>query len=716
MADEAARLAAEAEDARIVAEAATNVDGPRTLRDYLQPERTSTPSCIVLPANVGNVSIKYGQIQALPKFHGLDSESPYKHLKEFDEVCTTMPFVAVTQDVVKLKLFPFSLKEKAKTWLHSLRPNTIRTWNEMTREFLKKFFSIHKTTTLRKNIMNFYQNEHESFFECWERFKDLLSRCPRHGYEIWRVINFFYEGMNSGMHQFVEMMCSEKFLNKSPDDAWSYFDSLAENAQNWDTSGTADGNKSKALASSRHGMYVLNEEHDLNAKIASLHRKVDAIQKPNLVKVVDPVEHACGICESLEHYTKDCPTIPAFQEVLHDQANSMDTYKRPFSSPYSETYNPNWRKNPTMNGVNVPQGSSSSNPYVPPHKNSLEDTLHTFMQGQTQINQNVMKTLDELKTSIVRIESRLNVREKGTLPAQTQPNPKGKNSNLEQANVVTTLRSGKVIETPMKVDEPEKSPKLKSSHNDIQNEQSEIDKKVHAPFPRRLSSSTKQLADNKDILDVFQQVKINIPLLSVIKQFPAYAKFLNDLCTVKRKHNVQKKAFLTEQVSSIHQHNTPPKYKDPRCPTISCIIGDFMIKQALLDLGASVNLLPFSVYEQFGLGGLKPTSVTLQLADRSVKVPRGVVENVLIQIDKFYYPVDFIVLDTQLVANASKEIHVILGRPFLATANALINCRTGIMNLSFGNMTVELNIFDACKDPGGKDDIHEVNMVETCVQ
>ncbi|XP_026445240.1 uncharacterized protein LOC113345781 [Papaver somniferum] len=284
-----------------------------------------------------------------------------------------------------------------------------------------------------------------------------------------------------------------------------------------------------------------------------------------------------------------------------------------------------------MNDVNVPQGSSSSNPYVPPHKNSLEDTLHTFMQGQTQINQNVMKTLDELKTSIVRIESRLNVREKGAFPDQTQPNPKGqfevKNSNLEQSNVVTTLRSGKVIETPMKVNEPEKSLKLKSSHSDIQNEQSEIHKKMHAPFPNRLLS-TKQLADNKDILDVFQQVKINIPLLSVIKQVSPYAKFLKDLCTVKRKHNVQKKAFLTEQL---------------------------------------------------GLGELKPTSVTLQLAD-------------------------------------SIEIHIILGRPFLATANALINCRNSIMNLSFGNMIVELKIFDACKYPSGDDDIHEVSMIETIVQ
>jgi len=119
------------------------------------------------------------------------------------------------------------------------------------------------------------------------------------------------------------------------------------------------------------------------------------------------------------------------------------------------------------------------------------------------------------------------------------------------------------------------------------------------------------MVQNLDILEVFKQVKINIPLLDAIKQIPSYAKFLKDLCTIKRKLNVQKKAFLTEQVSAIIQHNTPPKYKDPGCPTISCIIGNFWIEQALLDLGASVNLLPYSVYEQLGLGELKPTTITL---------------------------------------------------------------------------------------------------------
>jgi hypothetical protein len=129
------------------------------------------------------------------------------------------------------------------------------------------------------------------------------------------------------------------------------------------------------------------------------------------------------------------------------------------------------------------------------------------------------------------------------------------------------------------------------------------------------------------------------------------------------------------------------------------MIGDNKVERALLDLGASVNLLPYSVYVQLGLGELKPTSVTLQLADISVKVPRGIIEDVLIKVDKFYYPVDFIVLDTEPVMNVEIQIPVILGRPFLATANALINCRTGVMKLSFGNMTVELNIFDISRQP-----------------
>ena len=166
---------------------------------------------------------------------------------------------------------------------------------------------------------------------------------------------------------------------------------------------------------------------------------------------------------------------------------------------------------------------------------------------------------------------------------------------------------------------------------------------------------------------------------------------------MKRGLNVDKKVFITEQVSVIIQCKTPVKYKDPGCPTILVNIGGTCVEKALLDLGASVNLLPYWIYKQLLLGELKPTSITLSLVDRSIKIPKGIVEDVLIQVDKFYYPVDFVVFDTESVAVGTNYVSIILERPFLATSNAIINFGNRVMQLTFGNMTLELNIFHLSK-------------------
>ena len=207
---------------------------------------------------------------------------------------------------------------------------------------------------------------------------------------------------------------------------------------------------------------------------------------------------------------------------------------------------------------------------------------------------------------------------------------------------------------------------------------------------------------------------MNIPLLDMIKQVPTYAKFLKDLCTVKKGLGINNKAFLTEQVSSIIQCKTLLKYKDPGSPTILVNIGGTCIDKALLDLGASVNLLPYTMYKQLGLGELKPTNITLSLADRSVKIPKGIVDDVLVKVDNFYYPVDFVVLDTKPMAESPHQVPIILGRPFFATSNAIINCRNGIMQLTFGNMTLELNIFHLSnKDKPAED--KEQKSEEVCL-
>ncbi|XP_026424528.1 uncharacterized protein LOC113320815 [Papaver somniferum] len=354
---------------------------------------------------------------------------------------------------------------------------------------------------------------------------------------------------------------------------------------------------------------------------------------------------------------------------------------------------------------------------------SLEESMSLFMQA-------TQRSMESLQQQLNQLASQLNEQDNGQVPRQIQPHHKGSfeesTSGVKPTHhdhAFSTLSSGRVIDNHVSGSKDREqdrnmptftqvTPSTQKETNETEKGKSEIPYVPRAPFPQA-SLPRKKGASPNDILEVFKQVNVNIPLLDAIKQIPSYAKFLRDMCTVKQKLNVHKNAFLTEQVSSIITQRTPPKFKDPGCPTIACTIGEHRIEHALLDLGASVNLLPYSVYVQLELGNLKPANVTLQLVDRSTKIPRGVVEDVLIQVESFIYPVDFIVLDTQLVSNPSGKVPVILGRPFLATSNAVINCRNGIMELTFENMKMEINVFHLLNSSPVSETFEHVCMIDS---
>ncbi|XP_052302019.1 uncharacterized protein LOC127904107 [Populus trichocarpa] len=487
--------------------------------------------------------------------------------------------------------------------------------------------------------------------------------------------------------------------------AFDFFDQLVENTKQWETSLPLHV-ESRNTISHSSGKFQLKETDDLNARLASLARKVESLEIKKVHVMSEQQEESCVICESKGHRTTECPTIPAFKEVLYGQTSDSSNVRKPFSNqvgnPYSETYNPGWRNHPNFRwrneGSSVPQTfqpppppfhAPTHNTYQPPHKRSLEDTLQQFMQTQGGINNQAYKcqdqtnrTLDDIRSQLTKLTQSLSIQEKGKIPAQPMPNPRGQvhmsessssePSNHEQVQAIITLRSGKIVDKAIGFEIPRGIMEEKSKESE-----EEIKTQVTNESLSDKEGKPKHDLMNSEIYELFKQVKVNIPLLDAIKQVPSYAKFLKDLCTIKRRLNVKERAFLTEHASAIIQFKTPPKYKDPGCPTISCIIGNHKIDQALLDLGASVNLIPYTVYEQLGLGEIKPTRITLQLADRSIKIPRGIVEDVLVQVDKFYFPVDFVVLDTAPIQGSNAPIPVILGRPFLATSNALINCRNG---------------------------------------
>ena len=143
------------------------------------------------------------------------------------------------------------------------------------------------------------------------------------------------------------------------------------------------------------------------------------------------------------------------------------------------------------------------------------------------------------------------------------------------------------------------------------------------PFPRRFMQSKKN-ENEKDILETFRKVQVNIPLLDAIKQIPKYAKFLKELCTTKRRMANKEVVKVSENVSTVLQRKLPIKCKDPGSFTIPCVIGTTRFEHAMLDLGASINVMPYSIYASMNLGELKKDGMIIQLADRSNAYPKGV--------------------------------------------------------------------------------------------
>ncbi|XP_038687526.1 uncharacterized protein LOC119986907 [Tripterygium wilfordii] len=193
------------------------------------------------------------------------------------------------------------------------------------------------------------------------------------------------------------------------------------------------------------------------------------------------------------------------------------------------------------------------------------------------------------------------------------------------------------------------------------------------PFSQRLH---KNKMDSKfsNFLNVFKKLQINIPFVEALEQMPGYAKFIKDILSKKKKWVEHETVQLTEECSAILQRKLPIKRQDPESFTIPCIIGTILFDKALCDLGYSVNLMTFSIAKHLGLGEVASTNVSLQMADRSITYPYGIIEDVLVKVDKLVFPADFIVLDME----EDVDTPIILGRPFLATGRTLIDVEQGM--------------------------------------
>jgi len=189
---------------------------------------------------------------------------------------------------------------------------------------------------------------------------------------------------------------------------------------------------------------------------------------------------------------------------------------------------------------------------------------------------------------------------------------------------------------------------------------------------------------------------------------PIYVRFLKEMLTKKRKFPEDERVELEAGCSVIIQKSKPQKSCDPGSFTLPILVGNLYIGKALLDLGASINLIPLSMMRKIGEIDVRPTRMTLQLADRSIKHPYGVVEDLLVKVDKFMFPVDFLVMDIK----EDVDVPVILERLFLKTAKVIIDVDKGKLKVCVENEEVSFNVFEAMKHPNDKRDCFRLDVID----
>ncbi|XP_019246295.1 PREDICTED: uncharacterized protein LOC109225942 [Nicotiana attenuata] len=352
-----------------------------------------------------------------------------------------------------------------------------------------------------------------------------------------------------------------------------------------------------------------------------------------------------------------------------------------------------------------------------------------------------------IETQLGQLSMALKNRPQGTLPADTNINPKEQNPNQLMA---VSLRNGRVLDTEQEVAQSRRettrtTPVIletggSAELTEVVIEQAQVDKGKEkegeqlpeqvvekasnkektqssgqrltpALFPQRLAKQNKDDQYRK-FMEMLRQIQLNIPLMDALREMPGYAKMMKDLMSQKFDFQYLSTVTLTQTCSAVVTRPMAQKVSDPGSFTIPCTIGRYSFAKALCDLGASINLMPLAIYTKLGIGRARLTSMLLQLADRAVKRLTGILDDVLVQVGKFVFPIDFVILDCQV----AEEIPIILGRPFLATRRALIDCETGELKVRLNNEEIIFNVQQSMRRPSEFANCSLVKAVDVILQ
>ncbi|KAL2906850.1 Protein HEG-like protein 1 [Bienertia sinuspersici] len=439
---------------------------PKSLWEYGVPDTTTGAlSSIVRPTvNAANFELKPQFIQFISNdsFAGLANECPVSHIASFLEKCDTVKINNVSEDAIRLRLFPFSLRDRAREWLRDEGVGTFDTWDKLAKAFLVKFLGQEKTAKLRNELATFQQPDDESLHGAWRRFLRLQRQCPHHGIPEWMLIQTFYNGLTHEFRIYIDAASGGSLMSKSPTEAKELIERMAAN-DNYHPSGRNSAKKG--------GKYDVDALNSLANTVQALSHKFDQFQVGSSMTVT------CQMCGVQGHAANQCQVNNDGMTI--EQANALynSNPKRPYD-PYSNTYNEGWKHNPAFsykntqaqlnpppprNNFNAPPGFQARAPFnqqfnqgaiqQPPstqQKSNMEIMMESFLSQQAKRDEKIDNQIQQLQAQSKLLESQVSQlahqvgqssKAPGHFPGNTEQPPKG------HINAVT-LRSGKELEDP----------------------------------------------------------------------------------------------------------------------------------------------------------------------------------------------------------------------------------------------------------------------------
>ncbi|GJW87394.1 reverse transcriptase domain-containing protein [Tanacetum coccineum] len=674
----------------------------RTMAEFLRAPTEGYAEAIVVPLNLAeHFELKHSLINMMTsdQFFGLEKDNPHVHIRWFNKITFTIKYKDVPNSAIKLTLFPFSLAGAARRWLEKEPPRSILTWEDL--------FD-------------------ESFHEAWDRYKDLLRACPHHGFTELHQLDTFYNALNPADQDSLNSAAGGNLLERSTQDVLTIIEnkSKVRNSRNKSVVSqvkSSDGNSSSSSDIAKLTHAVNQQTSAVTTAMTAILKQFQATPPPASVKAVEEICVTCGGAHPYyQCLAADGNTFPEYRDNIqgyvaaatgnYNQGNSgyrppgVANQTRPpgfvqqngqnnqnrFSQPQGYNRGNNFNQNPTyqapiqqnqsvplselekikkMNDVNMKAMQAQINNVKNELRNEMQSSIQALMSNQTNELLNMMASFFQMNSA--------STSGSGSLPCNTVAKPKG-----ELKAIIT--RSGLVLGGPTV---PMPSPFINLEEDE------RVEETLTGPNHGEYTIKDEPREKDKDEVQIhkfwhmFKQLHINISIADALILILKYKKMLKSLLSNKEKLIKLANTPLNENCSAVILKELPEKLGNPRKFLIPYGFSELKCK-ALANLGASINLMPLSVWKKLGLPELISTQMTLELANRDIYTPKGIARDVFVPVGKFTFPADFVIVDYE----SDPRVPLILGRPFLRTARALIDVHREEMILRDGNESLTLNM------------------------